>query len=219
METTVSQRDEILDAALGLAEERSWEAVRLYDVAATLGITLDDVRAYFREKEDLVEAWFDRADGVMLREAAKPDFVELSTRRRLHRLIMTWLKALAPHQRVTRQMICGKFEPGHLHVQIPALMRVSRTVQWIREGAQRDATYVWRALEETALTTIYLATFCYWMRDESEGFARTSGFLDRRLRGAETTAQVLSGCGSRGRREPKTKPAATGSESASAPPA
>ena len=61
--------DQIVDTAVELAEQKSWEAVRLHDVAASLGITLDDVRAHFREKEDIVDAWFERADSAMLKAA------------------------------------------------------------------------------------------------------------------------------------------------------
>ncbi|MDQ2694628.1 MAG: TetR/AcrR family transcriptional regulator, partial [Pseudomonadota bacterium] len=160
-------RERIVDAALALAATRPWEAVRLHDVAAALGLTLDDLRRHFREKEDLVDAWFDRADAAMLRDAATAEFLALPGRARLHRAVMTWLGALAPHRRATRQMLLGKLEPGHLHVQIPALLRVSRTVQWLREAAGRDATYLHRAVEETALTTIYLLTVLRWLNDES----------------------------------------------------
>jgi ubiquinone biosynthesis protein COQ9 len=180
-----SESDRIVDAAVALAEERAWEAVRLHEVAATLGITLDDIRRHFREKEDIVDAWFDRADSAMLREAEAPGFLELTPRERIRRLIMTWLAALSVNRKVTRQMIYGKLEPGHLHIQIPGLMRVSRTVQWIREAAGRDATYVRRALEETGLTTIYLTTFFHWMNDASPGAIRTERFLDGCLSFAE----------------------------------
>ncbi len=186
-------RDRIVDTALALAEQRSWEAVRLHDVAAALGISLEDIRRQFREKEDLVDAWFDRADQAMLAVAAAPDFLALSTRQRLHRVIMHWLTALSPHRRVTRQMNLGKLEPGHLHIQIPGLLRISRTVQWMREAAQRDtASMAWRALEETATTGIYLMTFVHWMTDDSPQSARTAAFLDRRLQEAETLARRVS---------------------------
>ncbi len=187
-------REAIVDAAVARGEREHWEAVRLHDVAADLGITLDDIRRHFREKEDLVDAWFDRADAAMLGAAAAESFAVLPTRERLQRLIMAWLDHLAPHRKVTREMILAKFEPGHLHIQIPALMRVSRTVQWVREGAARDATFVRRALEETALTTIYLATFFFWMSDASEGSARTRRFLERSLAGAERLDHVAWGC-------------------------
>jgi ubiquinone biosynthesis protein COQ9 len=185
--------DRIVDTALALAEQRSWEAMRLYEVAVAVGITLDDIRHDFREKEDLVDAWFDRADQAMLKAAEQPEFLSLPTRQRLHRLIMTWLGALAPHRRVTRQMILGKLELGHIHIQIPAIMRISRTVQWMREAAHRDPVYLRRALEETGLTTIYLMTFGYWLQDDSPGSIRTREFLERRLAMAETLSHWVFG--------------------------
>ncbi|OOG25174.1 TetR family transcriptional regulator [Thioalkalivibrio denitrificans] len=178
-------REKIVDAAVALAEERSWEEVRLFDVAKVLGVGLNDVRAHFREKEDVIEGWFDRADAAVLDASAEPGFTELPARVRLHRLIMTWLEALAGHRRVTREMIYGRFEPGHVHMQARGLLRVSRTVQWIREGARRDAAFLTRALEETVLTSIYLATFFYWMNDDSTDSAATRRLLDRLLRAAE----------------------------------
>jgi len=183
--------DQIVDTAIELGERSSWEAVRLNDVAALLGITLDDVRAHFREKEDIVDAWFERADAAMLRAAQGPDFAYLNPRQRLHRLIMTWLGALYPYRKTTRQMIYGKLEPGHIHIQIPGLMRISRTVQCMREAAGRNATYIRRALEETALTSIYLATFVHWMNDSSSGSAGTGRFLDRCLAIAESADRMV----------------------------
>ncbi|WMJ09076.1 TetR/AcrR family transcriptional regulator [Nitrosomonas sp. sh817] len=179
-------REAIVDTAVTIAERSNWESVRLFDAAAELDITLDDIRVHFREKEDLVDAWFDRADSRMLKAAETVEFLSLPPRERLQLLIMAWLDALAAHRKVTRQMIGGKLEPGHLHIQIPAILRVSRTVQWVREAAQRDATYVRRALEETALTTIYLATFAYWMQDDSENSQNTRDFLAHKLKYAES---------------------------------
>lgn len=194
--------DRIVDKAIELAEADSWEAVRLSQVADALGITLEDIRQHFREKEDLVDAWFDRADRAMLEDAATAEFRALAVRARLHRAIMTWLGALSAHRRVTRQMIAGKLEPGHLHIQIPALMRISRTVQWMREAAGRDVAYVRRALEETATTSIYLATFAFWMYDDSAGAQRTSRFLHELLESASGWSRRLFGAGSRTQPEP-----------------
>ncbi|MXS85470.1 TetR family transcriptional regulator [Nitrosomonas sp. HPC101] len=174
-------RDAIIDTAVELAACTSWEAVRLYDIAARLAVPLDEIRLYFREKDELIAAWFDRADGCMLNEAESAGFLELTASDRIHHLIMTWLDALAVQRKVTRQMIMSKLEFGHIHIQIPAVMRVSRTVQWIREAAQRDATFMRRALEESTLTTIYLMTFFFWMRDTSENSRHTRQFLKRRL--------------------------------------
>jgi AcrR family transcriptional regulator len=185
-------KDRIVDAALALAAESSWERLRLHQVAARLGVGLDDIRGHFREKDELVDAWFDRADRALLREGARPELAALAPRTRLRTLLLAWLAALAPQRRVTREMIYGKLEPGHVHVQFAGLLRVSRTVQWWREAAGRDAPLPWRAFDESGLTAIYLATFFYWLRDESPDSARTGAFLDRLLDLATPFARLIA---------------------------
>ncbi len=180
-----ANRQRIVDAAVALAEHKGWEAVRLHDVADRLSMSLEDIRLEFSEKDQLVDAWFDRADSAMLNDAATSAPVRLSRRLRFHRAMMAWLEALSGHRRVTRQMILGKLEPGHIHLQIPGLMRISRTVQWMREAAGYDADFPRRAIEETLHTSIYLATFTYWMFDGSANSERTDRFLRRRLNHAE----------------------------------
>jgi AcrR family transcriptional regulator len=183
--------DQIVNTAVELGERKSWEAVRLHDVAAALGITLEEVRAHFQKKDDIVDAWFERADSTMLKGAQAPDFPYLTTRQRLHRLVMTWLGAFHPYRKTTRQMIYGKLEPGHIQAQAAGLMRISRTVEWMHEAAVREATYIRRALEDSALAAIYLAVFFYWMNDDSPGSARTSRFLEGCLLVADKLGRLV----------------------------
>jgi AcrR family transcriptional regulator len=191
-------RDGIIDTALALGERHaSWEAVRLHEVAAELNITLDEVRRHFRDKDALADAWLDRADAAMLVQAQAAGFVALFPRERLQRLITAWLEALAPHRKLTRQMIYGRFEAGRLHLQLPGLIRVSRTVQWLREAAQRDTTFQRRVLEESGLAALYLMTFLCWLEDDSRGAERTHRFLERSLKAAEQLDHWL--CAGRGR--------------------
>jgi ubiquinone biosynthesis protein COQ9 len=184
-------RERLIDAALALAQLEDWEAVRLRDVAEAADVPLSVLAQHFREKEDLVEAFFDRADRALLSMADDPLLPTLPSRARLHRLIMAWLDALAPHRDTVRQMIANKLEPGHLHVQIPALLRISRTVQWVREAAGRDAMFLRRAIEEAALTSIYVTTFVYWMRDTSENAEDTRRLLARNLERAEALERLM----------------------------
>ncbi|SFK90130.1 transcriptional regulator, TetR family [Nitrosomonas aestuarii] len=201
-------REAIVDKAVAIAERSCWEAVRLFDIATELNITLNDIRLHFREKEDLIDAWFDRADACMLEVSEQSGFLSLDPSARLQKLVMAWLDAMAAHRKVTRQMIGAKLEPGHIHIQIPAIMRVSRTVQWMREAAQRDAAFFRRALEETALTTLYLATFTHWMFDESTNSHRTRTFLEQNLQLAEMLDHAVYGSThTRSGGESGTKPA------------
>jgi len=183
----------ILDTALQLAESCGWERLRLRDVADALGITLDDIRSRYAQKDDLAEAWFDRADRAMLLAADAPDLAALGTRERLHRLLMAWLDALAAHRVVTRDMLLYRLEPAHIHLQAAGLMRISRTVQWLREAAGADTTHLRRIMEEVGLTSIYLLTFSHWLTDASPGQQRSRDFLARRLRDADACARRLDG--------------------------
>ncbi|MEX0732419.1 MAG: TetR family transcriptional regulator [Aquisalimonadaceae bacterium] len=189
----VNERDAIVDAALALAEEQAWEQVRLYRVAERLGIPLQAVSGHFREKEDIADAWFDRADAAMLEAAESGLLSGLNTVDRLEHLIFIWLGTLAPHRKVTSQMIRNKLEPGHLHVQIPAVLRISRTVQWLRETAHRDAHGIYRGLEETVLSAIFVSTFVYWLGDSSKRHQRTRAGLRRALGAASRLSRWLPG--------------------------
>ncbi len=180
--------ERILDTALRLAEAASWESLRLRQIADELAIPLEEIRRRFSQKDDLVEAWYDRADRAMLEDAAAADYLQLTPRERLQRSLLRWLDALSVHRRISREMLYYKLEPGHLHLQVLGLLRVSRTVQWLLEAARRDSVNLQRILEESGVTAIYLATFVHWMFDDSPGMERTRRFLDRRLRHAERVA-------------------------------
>ncbi len=180
--------DRLLDTALALAERHGWEAVRLHAVAAAAGVTLDDIRRHYREKDALIDAWFDRADGAALALAASGELSGLTPRQRLYRLIMAWLGALAPHRRVTREMILAKLEPGHVHIQFPAITRISRTVQWLREAAGLEDHGLARAVAETGCTAIYLAAFTCWLTEADDAVPNTRRLLDDLLCGAERVA-------------------------------
>ena len=175
-------QDRILDKALKQAEASSWEQLHLHAVAEALNITLDDIRKYFPQKDDLVEAWFDRADRVLLSAAHSEDFFDLPLYKRLHQAIVSWLDALAPHRRLTREMLAYKFEFGHIHLQALGIMRISRTVQWFREAACHDSTGLQRIIDECVLTTIYLTTFARWLFDDSVNNRKSKDVLNTALR-------------------------------------
>jgi AcrR family transcriptional regulator len=175
-------QDRILDKALEQAEASSWEQLHLHAVAEALNITLDEIRQYFPQKDDLVEAWFDRADRALLSAAHSKDFLDLPLYERLHQVIVNWLDALAPHHRLTREMLAYKFEFGHIHLQALGIMRISRTVQWFREAACHDSTGLQRIIDECALTTIYLTTFARWLFDDSANNRKSKDVLNTALR-------------------------------------
>ncbi len=182
--------DLILDTALDLAESSSWEKMHLYELSNRLNITLDQIRRYFPQKDDLVEAWFDRADSAVLQFAPSTEFLRLAESDRLERVMMIWFDQLASHHRITRQMMAYKLEFGHLHLQVQGILRVSRTVQWFREAARLESTGLRRICGEAVLSSIYLRTFAYWLIDDSASQEKSRMFLRRHLMRAGRISQI-----------------------------
>jgi AcrR family transcriptional regulator len=145
-------------------------------------VGLDAIARHYRQKDDLVEAWFDRADQAMLVRGKAADLPALTPEKRLEELLMAWLGALARHRSVTGQMLLYKLEPGHVHLQVQGLLRVSRTVQWWREAAQRETLHLCRIVEESLLTGAYLRTFVHWLRHPLDDDADLRALLRRQLR-------------------------------------
>ncbi|MCG8003144.1 MAG: TetR/AcrR family transcriptional regulator [Candidatus Thiodiazotropha lotti] len=178
--------EKILDFAVQMAGQNSWESIRLHQVAEEMGIDLQTVQHYYRQKDDLVEAWYDRADRAMLADAAQEDYQWLTPRERIHRSIFCWLTSMQNQRKVSREMLGYKFELGHLHLQVLGLLRISRTVQWFLEAAHRDSIDLKRIGEEVVTTGIYLSTFAHWLFDDSSGAEKTAKLLDRLLSRAES---------------------------------
>ncbi|MCB1909036.1 MAG: TetR family transcriptional regulator [Rhodocyclaceae bacterium] len=189
--TRDASAERILDEALALGERTGWDAVHMYELAAACGLGLSQLAQHFAGKDALVERWFDRADAALLAAPGCPGWQKLSPRERLQRALWRWLEALAPHRRLTIAMLRYKLQPDHLHLQALGAMRVSRTVQWLREAAGVPTIGWRRELEEVALTAIYLASFAYWLVDDSPGADRSSRFIDRQLALAERLALCL----------------------------
>jgi AcrR family transcriptional regulator len=189
--TGASQADVILNKALELGESAGWDALRLHSVADALHLSLDEIRTCYPQKDDLAEAWFDRADQGALAVSERDDFPALPERTRMSMVIMAWLDSLLPHRRLTRSMLGYKLEPGHIHLQALGIQRISRTVQWFMEAAQLDVQGLQRIVTESALTTTYLATFARWLLDDSPDSRETRRLLDAALSQQERLLATL----------------------------
>ena len=175
-------RNRILDAALQLAEAGSWEQVRLQGIADHAKVSLSDIHQLYTQKDDLVEAWFDRADQAMLAAADRIASMETPESERLHRVIVSWFDALQPYRRVTRQMLGYKLEFGHIHLQVLGVLRISRTVQWFREAARLRASGPERIAQEVAITSVFLLCFGRWLFAQSPDSESSSRLLAKLLR-------------------------------------
>ena len=168
--------EHLLDTALQLGELHGWEPLRLHQIAAAAGVSLATLHQYYQQKDELVDAWFSRADRAMLQQAAWLAS-DLTPRQRLEHLLLQWLATLAPHRQLTRQMLAYKLELGHVHLQLGGLLRISRTVQWWREAAARPHTDLARILDEISLSGIFVSSFLCFLSDDSAQQQRSRDWL------------------------------------------
>lgn len=184
-------RDDLIDAALELGDESGWEKLTLAHIARHLHISLAQIHAHFPQKDDLVDAWLDRADAVTLAEFPHgtprtnehdaPSSLS-SGAEHLYQVIQTWLDSLASHHKLTGEMLLYKLEPGHFHLQAAGLLRISRTVQWFREAAELKASHGKRIGQEIALSSLFIGIFIYWLNDKSANQINTRAKLQNLLK-------------------------------------
>lgn len=181
--------DRLIAAALAEADKTGWDALRLARIAEREGVALAEIHAMFASVDALADAWLDRAERRMV--ALAPALAELATKERIVRAIFGWLDELAPHRAVARQVLVGKLYPGHPHLVAGAVVRLSRTVQLLREVAGLHAPPPRRQIEEIVLTNLFVATILRWARDRSEGQDDTRRWLRRRLDALDGIAGYL----------------------------
>jgi len=183
---------EIVDHSIELALKESWESFSLVELASELDCSLNDIRHYFRSKDDIAEAIFDRADAAMLALPQEETYQQLSENEKLITAIMCWFEFLAPIKPLVKEIMAYKFEPGHFHLQAHGITRVSRTVQWFMTVAQRNSRGVTRLTDEVAVTSAYLSCFAFFLIDQSPNDHNTRAMLSRLIKQIDHGQHLLA---------------------------
>ena len=177
-------QDRILKAALAIAGEEGWASAGLSAVAARAKVPVSKLRRHFRDTDAIADAWFRVGLDAMLAPPPR-GFSRRPAAARLEILMRRWFDALAPHRRVTAEMLSAKLWIFHPHHYVPMVFNLSRLIQWLRDLAGLDAGGRRKQIEETGLTALFLATLAVWCRDDTENQERTRAFLKRRLAQAD----------------------------------
>ena len=184
-------QDHILESALVLGAQRGWDAVHVYDIADAMHLPVADVERCYRNKDEIAEAWFRRADQAVAACANQPGWMALTVRERLSRAVRAWFAPLEQHKAIAIAMLRYKVQPDHIHLVIQGILRTSATVQWMREAARVPSTGLRRELEEPVLTAIFLGTLAAWLVERTPGTPRAWTWLELQLALAERIALRL----------------------------
>lgn len=158
-----------------------WTEKALARAAAELGVPADRARLAFPGgAAQMVDGWFDALDKAMV-DAFPPERIAgLKVRERIRDLILFRLEAAAPHREALRRALAVLAMPQNA---LEAARLAWRSADRIWRLAGDDATDFNHYSKRAILIGVYGSTSLVFLDDESEDFADTRAFLDRRIDG------------------------------------
>ena len=177
--TIEETRDKLLAAALAHVPFDGWSGRALQAGAAELGLEPAlAANAFPGGPAELLEAFSTEIDRRMLVELEGRDLNSLKHRQRIGTAVRARLELLAPQREAVRRGLSFLALPRNAALGVRCLYR---TVDAIWHAAGDTSTDYNFYTKRMLLAGVYSATLLFWLNDESEGFAATWAFLDRRL--------------------------------------
>ncbi|MDB5687416.1 MAG: Ubiquinone biosynthesis protein [Rhizorhabdus sp.] len=177
--------DELRDALAPLLPASAvfdgWTDIALANAAADLGVPADRAALCFPGGAiDMIDAWFAALDRAMLAAFPPECIAAMKIRDRIRSLIWWRIEQASAHADALRRAVAILARPKHAAHAAKLGWRAADSIWRATGDASTDFSYY---SKRTTLTAIYAATMMAWMDDESEDFADTRAFLDRRIEG------------------------------------
>jgi ubiquinone biosynthesis protein COQ9 len=156
-----------------------WNEKAVLAAADLAGVDTDLARLAFNDGPvDMIDAWFQAIDEQMAAKYSADELAAMKIRLRIKALVEARLEALEAHREGLRRALAILAAPPHL--------RRAAKMGW------RAADRMWRLAGDTAtdynhytkrtlLSGVYGSTISVFLDDDSENFAETRAFLDRRI--------------------------------------
>jgi len=184
--------DELRAALIPLLPQEAafdgWTDAALESAGRALGVPEDRARLAFPGGAvEMIDAWFGAVDLAMVAALPPERIAAMKIRDRIRATVLARLEAVGPYREALR---------GALAVlALPANAAHGVRLGW------RAADRMWRLAGDTAtdlnhytkratLAALYGATLLAWLDDDSEDWAETRGFLDRRIDGVMRIERV-----------------------------
>ena len=167
-------RGAIIDAALGLFEERGYDATTMRAIAERAGVSVGNAYYYFGSKEHLVQAFYDRtADDHVARSverlAGVADLAE-----RIHHHLDAWFEVMAAHHEFAAQFFRTAADPDSPMSPFStesAPARDAAIAHWQRvvDGSDAELPDDVRAELPSLLWLVQMGLVLFWVHDRSPG--------------------------------------------------
>ena len=172
-------RDALADRLPGHAVFDGWSQTALAGAAAELGVPADRAALCFPGGAiEMIDAWFAAIDQAMAARLAALDLPAMKIRERIRTALLIRLDMATARPDALRRAMAILARPRHLARAGKLAWRAADTM-W-RGIGDASVDFAWYSKRAT-LAALYAATITAWMDDDSEGFAGTRAFVDRRI--------------------------------------
>ena len=156
-----------------------WTPKAVDAAAAQLAIDPALARLAFpKTKIDMIDAYIAAVDAAMLAEFPPDRIAAMKIRDRIRAQLWFRLETMAPAREALRSALAILAMPQNA----PRALKIGwRTADIIWRNAGDTATDYNHYTKRLTLSAVYASTLLTWLDDQSEEFADTSAFLDRRL--------------------------------------
>ncbi|MBZ6379264.1 hypothetical protein B5C34_08670 [Pacificimonas flava] len=154
--------------------------IRAAEAAAErLGVPAERARLCFpRRERDMIEGWVELSDADMVEAMAREGVADMKIRDRIRRGVEIRLEQAAPYREAVREALKILGRPQNAAYAARSLWR---TADRMWRAAGDTATDLNHYTKRATLSGVYSSTLIYWLQDDSEEFAETRAFLDRRI--------------------------------------
>lgn len=198
--TAPDARDELrlklLDAALAHVPFDGWGEMALDHAAADLGLDRDVARLMFPGGGvEMIALFSGQADDAMAAAVAGRGLDGFKVRDRVALAVRLRIEANAAHREAARRAMTLLALPQHAATGLKLAYDTADAIWRALHDPSTDYNYYTKRL---ILAGVFSATVLYWLGDDSDGWADTWAFLDRRIDDVMTFEKAkakLSGLG------------------------
>ncbi|WP_423828188.1 COQ9 family protein [Sphingomonas oleivorans] len=156
-----------------------WSPAALEASADQLGVPADRARLAFPGGAvQMIDAWFATIDRAMAAAFPPERIATMKIRDRIRALVLFRIEMVAPHREALRRALAILALPTNV-AQATRLGWRAADAMWHGAG-DRAADFAWYSKRFT-LSALYASTLLAFLDDESEHWADTRAFLDRRI--------------------------------------
>lgn len=177
-------RRRILEAALALLAERGYEGTTMRAVAEEAGVSVGNAYYYFRSKDHLVQAFYDRSHEEHL-EACRPVLErEVAFEARLRGVMGAKIDTLQPHHRFAGALFKTAADPTNplnpfSEDSRPLRQRSTELFAAVVRGARPPVSPDLAGELPRLLWLYQMGVVLFWIHDSSPGCVATYRLVDR----------------------------------------